>query len=312
MLFGHPSWGIVVRDDGSIYFADLFHEGRGAVWKLSTDGKLSLILCDFHAHQVLLGHDDFVYAAHGEENQVLVRININDQIDTILEVDDYREFSGGNWTRSTTGAIAFGAKNGIWILEDNYELIPFNENCFKWNQNIIEADSISFYATEIGDSSGKILRVFPDRIELFAEDLFKKTGANFDPHAHVLLGLYKDHENSLYVAETSGNRIIKIDPKGKIEEFYKSSDGWSPTGIFRRGDDYYILEYQLQGGVKGPQITRLSQSGQKEIVFNYEEYLTSGSVNDSGRERSRQWIVLPLVLLLALAVSWLKKKKKNG
>ena len=37
LLMAHPSWGIVVDSEENIYFADIFHNGRGSIWKLRKD-----------------------------------------------------------------------------------------------------------------------------------------------------------------------------------------------------------------------------------------------------------------------------------
>ncbi|MEL7534510.1 MAG: hypothetical protein AAFN10_24600, partial [Bacteroidota bacterium] len=47
----HPSWGIVAAPNGDLYFVDVLHHD-GSLWKLSPNGDCSLVLRDFHAHDL--------------------------------------------------------------------------------------------------------------------------------------------------------------------------------------------------------------------------------------------------------------------
>ena len=116
-LSAHPSWGIVVGKNRTVYFADLFHNERGSVWKLSKDGHLELLLSDFHAHNVSLDASGNLVTAHGEGDHTMIRIKTDGSMDTLYHTLDHNQFFGGNCTFSIQGEIIFGIEKFIWKIK---------------------------------------------------------------------------------------------------------------------------------------------------------------------------------------------------
>jgi hypothetical protein len=270
--FSHPSWGIVVNTNGDIYFADIVHNGRGSVWKLSKSGKLDLLLEDFHAHNVSLDSDGNLITAHGEENHTLVRINKNNEIDTIFETFDYQEFNGGNCTYSKDKTIIFGAKNYIWKIGKNQKKEKASNRYFEWNQSVYVDDNGIIYAPDKELDGGAIIQIDIDgKSKIIADNLISILDRPRDKHNDVLLGITKGCDGLIYIAESAGKRIIKINDDSSIETFYKSSGDWFPTGIDFFSGNAFILEYNESLSL-GPRIIEIDESGKPEIIFDYNRY----------------------------------------
>ncbi len=272
-LNAHPAWGIAVDKKRNIYFADIAHNERGSVWKLSNEGKLELLLADFHAHNVSLDADDNLVTAHGEGDHTLVRIGKDSNLDTLYRKLNWDEFFGGNCTYSKNGNIYFVINHYVWKIDPQGILSKHNERRLEWTQTIYVDDDENVYIPEIGECSGYLYKFYPDgKVELLAIDLISNLLRPRMKHMEVLLGITKGCDDNIYIAETAGQRIIKILENGHTETFYKASNGWTPVGIDFFAGDAYILEYRGFSRSKGPRITKITESGEKSVIFNYSEY----------------------------------------
>ena len=59
----------------------------------------------------------------------------------------------------------------------------------------------------------------------------------------VLLGITTDGSGGVYVCETAGERVVKIDD-GKEETWYTGKKGCYPTGLTFKEGVAYILEHK--------------------------------------------------------------------
>ena len=268
----HPAWGIVVDEHRNIYFADIQHHDRGAVWKLSPAGELTLLLTDFHAHNVSLDAAGLLVTAHGEENHTMIRLNTNDVRDTLIHHLDHNTFFGGNCTFSPDGKILFGIGHHFWYIDERGSKQKLSDHYFAWNQTIYADIDGYVYGADIGTGNGTLIEIAPDGTStVLAENLITLTNGSFDPHRDVLLGITKDDRGFLYIAETGGARIVKIIDKNRTETFYSSEPGWIPTGINFHDGDAYILEFGTDGR-QGPRIIKINRSGKISVLFDFEEY----------------------------------------
>ena len=61
---------------------------------------------------------------------------------------------------------------------------------------------------------------------------------------HAVMGAWDDDKGNIYLAIFSGKVVKKIDPTGKVTEFFKSKGKWSPTGgLFDKDGNLWVLEY---------------------------------------------------------------------
>lgn len=267
-LSAHPSWGIEVDRSRNIYFADLTHNGVGTI---TNKGRLIPLLRNFHAHNVNLDKDGNPVAAHGGEPwQRLVRIK-NGKPETIVSVDDWQKFFGGNAAYSKRGNIFFGTKQ-IWQYRKG-KTTAFNSHKFEWIQSLYVDDEEFAYAVDKGINNGTLYRLSKNgAAEILATGLISKLEKPVDIHDVALLGITKGCDGQMYVTESVGRRVIKINYDKTSETFYESEGDWFPTGVDFFSGDAYILEYKSRGTNRGPRITKIDESGKKTEVFNYDTY----------------------------------------
>jgi len=272
-LWAHPSWGIVVDSHRNIYFADIVHNGRGSVWKLSHDGKLSLLLSDFHAHNVCLDNKGRLVTAHGEGDHTMLRLEADGTFDTLVRTQDHNAFFGGNCSYTPQGNIIFGIDNHIWRLDPAGDKYKVSNHYFKWNQSLYADDEGNIYAPDIGDGKGQLVRIDnAGNAEVIANKLITKLDRPYEPHNDILLGVTKGCDGLIYIAEMAGKRIIKINDNEHTSTFYTSTGHWFPTGVDFFAGDAYILEYKDSSGISGPRIVKIDESGNTSVLFDYEGY----------------------------------------
>ena len=262
----HPSYGIVVDKYRNIYFTDITHKGRGSVWKLHNDGKLELLLEDFHAHNISIDAEGNIYTSHGEGTHEMVKISSGEK-ETIYETRDEQKYFGGN-SIYNNGRLLFGISHYIWQIVEGKKS-KLSDHYLEWNQSIYADEEGIVYATDKALNNGSIIRIdLNGNSSVIASDLITKLDRPVDKHNDVLLGITKGCDGFIYVAESAGKRVAKINKDGSNETFYAPKDGWSPVGLDFFSGDAYILEYNLDNN-KGPRITKIKEDGSAEILFEY-------------------------------------------
>jgi hypothetical protein len=92
----------------------------------------------------------------------------------------------------------------------------------------------------------------------------------------LLRGLAVDAAGNVYVAATSGHRLVKITPSGQVTSILTSERPWSPIGVAAKGGHSYILEYTIANGPKTegwrPRIRKLGKS-RREIVMTRTQFI---------------------------------------
>jgi sugar lactone lactonase YvrE len=82
--------------------------------------------------------------------------------------------------------------------------------------------------------------------------------------APSLRGLAVDARGTVYAAASGWRCVIKIAPEGHVETIVKAQTPWSPTGVALRGDDLFILEYHVINDAAHnyvPRVRRLGHNG---------------------------------------------------
>lgn len=283
----------------------------GSVWKLSHDGRLELLLNDFHAHNVSLDKAGNLITAHGENNHTMVRLSQNGTIDTLYHTYNHSEFFGGNCTYSPLGEIVFGANKHLWRINKSGVKEKVSEHAFEWNQTVYADEQGNYYLPDIGDGSGKLYQIDAQgATSLLATNLITRLDRPHDPHADILMGMTKGPEGNLYIAELAGKRIIKVAKNKEPSTFYTSPGNWFPTGIDFFDGDAYILEYKEKGGNAGPRITKVDVSGIATLLFDYDQY-EKGSTPTVAvpYDSNNSWWVYLLIGITLLFV-WISLRKK--
>lgn len=307
-VHAHPAWGIVIDEEENIYFADIFHNGRGSIWKLHKTGELELLLSDFHSHNVSLDTDGFLVTAHGEGHHTLVRLLGNKVTDTLYTSPSFEEFNGGNCTYTIEGDIIFSASNYLWCIDKNGVKSKLSDFRFEWNQTVFSDSKGNVYAPDIGRDNGAVIKIDEHgNGTVVATDLISKLNREYDKHNDVLLGIGKDEIGWLYIAESAGKRIIKFNEQGVQQTFYTSDGDWFPNGITFFNEAAYILEFKMDNGYEGPRITKLSKDGTSEVIFNYDTHKnpnTAETNKEEEKEVNLLWFYMGLsgIIIVVLLI----------
>jgi hypothetical protein len=301
-LAAHPPWGIATDIEGNIYFPDLLHHERGALWKIDKEGELTLMEEDFHAHNVVTDKFGNIYTSHGEEDHYFIRFSPKGKKDTLVRKDNYKEFNGGNCTITKDGKIIFGTENKLWTLDRNGDRIPFSDFEFSWNQALFADEEGNVFATDIKRENGSIIKIPKNgKAEIVAKNLISSKPEQRDLHNDILLGMGKDEAGELYVAETAGKQILKVKSGEKPTTFYKSEKDWTPTAITFRDGIAYILESH-DGMKEGPKITVIQEGKSPKTLFSFPTYFKDALARmetQSYQLRNSFWagmLILPLLL----------------
>ncbi len=306
----HPPWGLVVDNTGTVYFADIFHHERGAVWSVSAAGELTLLFSDFHAHNVSLDANGRLITASGEGDlHYMTRMNPG-SVDTLVFKSDYRQFNGGSTTYSPERGILFGAEGYIWRLNASGQREKVSEYKFAWNQLMFCDEAGTIYAPDIGRGHGQLVQI--DRkgnATVLASDLIAHLDRPVDPHNDILMGIAKDPEGMVYIAELAGQRVLRIDPAGNKSVFYSSQGDWFPTAITFHEGRTYLLEFKTKGKNEGPQVVVMDANGNKRILFNYDQYLKQGKTVNKFKQGQGHSSLLVVSLVLLLFLLWSAKSR---
>jgi len=274
VMTAHPPWGIVIDKEGNIYFPDILRD-EGSIWKLDNKGNIHQLIKDIHAHNVDLDSEGNIITAHGEDPHVLIRINKNGSIDTLLVEHNFRAFFGGNCAWSSNEEVIFGVRENKKLKARNLtgQIRAISDFEFRWNQTIYVDKEGMVYAPDIGVDNGIIVKIdLQGNPEVIAQDLITKLDRPKDNHNDVLLGITKGSDGYIYIAETAGKQILKILEDGSKETFYRSKDEWYPCGIdFFSGDAYILESIHTSEGLAGPRIVKIDESGKKTILFTFDE-----------------------------------------
>ncbi|MEZ4892511.1 MAG: hypothetical protein R3A50_13850 [Saprospiraceae bacterium] len=267
----HPAWGIAIDKDRNIFFADIMHNGRGTVWKLTSEGELVKIFGDFHAHNVSIDAEGNLITAHGEDHHTLLRVSKDGAIDTLFHTLDFHEFFGGNCSYTPRGEIIFGIDKYIWRINAQGKKVKVGDYAIEWNQSVFGDEEGNYYGPNIGTGKSQLIKIDANgKASILAENLIAKHP--FDPHSEVLLGMSKGPDGHLYIAEVAGQRIIKVLDNQQTETYYKADGDWVPTGLCFFEGEAYILEFKSKGRDEGPRITKMDEAGKDTVIFNYDTY----------------------------------------
>ena len=263
-VFAHPGIGIVQDSKGNVFYTDLNH-----VWKISTDGKLSIAVRDVHTHQLHVDAADNLYGEHvwysGEATDkwwyYVWRLSASGELSqAVTPTEGFPE--NNTLVRDENGNSYYAVNSGdaeqIYRQTDSGLTTTFCSHDFqdiRWmkmdekTNRLLVIDLLKLYSV---DPEGNI--------SLISEDLEEtKFSYLFLQDRHKLMGTWSDQEENIYVAVYSGKKIKKISPYGNVSTVYESQGSWSPTGGLIAGDgSMWVLEYSRQNKAR---VVKISKSG---------------------------------------------------
>ena len=316
----HPSYGLEVDSRGNFYFADISKHGRGAVWRWNIhSNRLTLLLSDFHAHNVQLDSLGRLMVANGEDRHYMLRQTGTDRWDTLVDRRNHLDFFGGNCIYLQDGIIVFNRKSQLWQVWKDQPAQPYCDYTFGWSQALY-TNGTAIWATDNELPGGGVIRIDAEcGIDTLATNLITKRDRPHDPHTDILQGMTIGPDGHVFVAEAAGSRIARIFPDGQVTTFFRSPSPWSPTGVTFKRDTAYILEFSHRGTqFKGPQIRVIYPDGRDCVVFNYQNYDLHETIPAGGKKPAKSpwpgallWLFPVIVVLGIIFVRTVHRMQKT-
>jgi sugar lactone lactonase YvrE len=268
----HPSSGIVVDDQGQVFFQDFV---GSAIWKIDAQGKLSKYYGELGGHWMALDREGSFARA---ELRLVKRITPLGAKPALLVaeggapivVNPDRNLYYGH-TLSGGGKVALG----LTRISPDGSQTPFSPDLKK---TLEKMDQGVFGLATGPDGSvyvsswDAVFRVNKEGAVTRVVHPVAVPDCDADPADHKpsnrlpnLRGLAVDAQGTVYAAATSCHRVLKIAPDGKVESILTAERPWSPTGVAVQGGAVYTLEYTNANGGPDegwlPRVRRLGPDG---------------------------------------------------
>jgi hypothetical protein len=254
--------GIVAGDDGTVYFADSFHN---TVWQISPGGRVSPFLTGRSGRSLQLDDRGNIYGTHQEQRGrvALWRADpaglVTELHRTSLWPDHNHAFAVGDGGR-IIGWSGGRRRSGVqlWRGEpDSQQLLAGSA----WGFRDGRGDAARFFAigamahTATGDlivtSGATVRRICRDGVvtTIAADDPLLLPRTNllsrlFGQRESHLSGVAHAANGDIYVANSARGTLVRIGSDGRTSNALVSEAGWTPTGVaVAPGGVVYVLEY---------------------------------------------------------------------
>jgi sugar lactone lactonase YvrE len=268
----HPSSGIVVDQQGQVFFQDI---GGGVIWKIDAQGKLTKYYDKLGGHWMAL--DGRGVFSRGDL-KLVKRITPNGAKPTLLVADGGAPIVvnpdgnlyyghvllGGGGVGVGLTRISPGGEQTLFSPDLSRTLEKTDDGVFGLASGPNDSVYVSTWdaVLKVNKDGAVTTVVHPVVVNDCDEDHADHKPSNRLPY---LRGLAVDDRGMVYAAATSCHRLLKIAPDGKIESVLKAERPWSPTGVAAQGGDVYVLEYTNANGGPDegwmPRVRRLARDG---------------------------------------------------
>ena len=251
----HPGVGIVMDSKGNVYYTDLTH-----VWKISTDGTLSIAVKNVHTHELYIDSGDNLYGEHewyqGEAtdkwgNYVWCLTPEGEWMKTIPDVEGFldnntlvRDPEGNSYWVDRSGDHQLLKKqsvNGESLLVTDHDFDDIRWMYYSVHDgNLYVVDHLKLKKVT---SAGQV-RVIADNL---------KEGNN--PFGvsdrHYVYGVWTDHKMNVYVAVYGSGEVKKISANGITSTVFESGMFWAPCGGLTAPDGtQWIMEFSKRNNTR--------------------------------------------------------------
>lgn len=289
----HPSWAIVVDSRNRIYVSDL-----EKIWKIDADGKISIFV-ERHTHEFTLDRDDNLI---GEElhyepstqkyTAALWKITPGGEFSFVLAPTENPPKGISIW-KNAAGATFFSGQTEtepteFYLLKRNADgrvkVLFGDERKVLAHRQILPyvyggiafaADGAVYFKNR--EAIWKVAA--DDKISVVAD---KQNLASSAPNP-MFFGLAVDGENNVFTADFNGKSVLKIAPDKKISVIYKSEQDWSPTGVYERNKNLYVLESKNMPPRSNPvtRVRKIAADGRVSTVATIGATQTNPTANSS-------------------------------
>ena len=248
----HPGTGIVEDAQGNIYYTDLEQ-----VWRLAPDGSRTVAVPGVHTHELHLDSAGNLYGEHswyeGEAtNRWGHRVWRRSPGGAIANVvpptagfrTDYsfvRDSAGNMYSADGEGRIVRRSPNGTRALVSGRK--------FGEVRSILASPDGVLHLIAGGD----LWRVERDGgARVLASGLSEQIVTQpFVNERHRIMGLWSDPRGNVYAAIWGGQKVKRIDPRGRVTVAARSTCPWSPSGgLVARDGRLWLLEYSVDNAVR--------------------------------------------------------------
>jgi sugar lactone lactonase YvrE len=268
----HPSSGIVVDQQGQVFFQDIV---AGAIWKIDPQGHLTKFHDKMGGHWMALDGDGSFSRA---DLKLVKRITPSGARPTLLVAD-----GGAPIVVNPDGNLYYGhvllhggqVGVGLTRVSPDGKHTLFSPDLKKTLEKTDDGvfglasgpDGTLYVST--WDAVLKVTRdgtvttvVHPVVVQDCDEDHADHKPSNRLPYVR---GLAVDAQGTVYAAATSCHLVLKIVPDGKVETVLRAERPWSPTGVAVHGEAVYVLEYTNANGGPDegwrPRVRRIGRDG---------------------------------------------------
>lgn len=326
--FAHPSWAIVADDKNQVYVSDL-----EKIWKIDARGAVS-VFSERHTHEMTLdsggnltGEDLHYEPATRKFTSALWKITPNGEFSYILAPTDAPPKGISIWKNASGATFYFGQTDAeprenfllkrtasgevAVLLGDRQKALQHRQIVPYSFAGMTFAPDGSLYVKN-ADTVWKVTT--NDAVSVF---LTKEQMSAIAPKM-MLFGLAVDAENNVYTTDHNNKKTLKIAPDKKISVVFQTEPNWSPTGVFYRNKNLYVLEYKSapSGGKPVVRVQRIAADGKVSTLVTIGENKTaapivsvSGDANKPGEQTFKS--CAPIGLALAVAAGLLIGKEND-
>ena len=255
--FAHPASGIVVDDQGRIYF--LFD----SLYRIDPSGKLSVVQENTGGHWLALdakgafAHATLKIYKRATADGAIPALIYGDGAPLVIGLDGnlYYGSNGSQEDSFPAGAMTVArmsphGEQGLFSPSLKQTLSRFNDGITGLASG---PDGSIYAATWKGiiklSKDGSIAQIMhPVAVKDCDSDPADHNPANAS--SPLFRGLGVDADGNVYVAATSCHRVVRITPRGEVTSILISERPWSATGVAVSGKDVYVLEYTNANGSK--------------------------------------------------------------
>lgn len=284
----HPASGIVVGEDGQVYFADTGH----GIWRIDRQGRLSSLgEPAFHFLAIdrrdrftqrdfdPLARDDVVVLGRRPTLLVGSSYPVTVGSDGAFYYPTVRSPGRVRIMRMLPGEPAARFADLPAIKETNADGKEFDA---EWVRGLAAGPNGSLYYSELKavrriSDNGTVTTVAEDVRVAECEHPPAATEVRLEPG---LYGLDVAPDGTVFVAATVCSAVVRITPRGETSVVLRATDRWTPHGVAVFGEDLYVLEYDLVPTERRedwfPRVRKLTADGTVSIVAEVDQKKRDG------------------------------------
>lgn len=256
-----PGVGVVVDRRGNIYYTDL-----SQVWKINVKGEKKVVVPNVHTHELYIDHQDNLYGEHlwyeggatDTWRHYVWNLTPKGKIEKVSPdtegfLSNY-SFVRDHWGRmywadrtSKCSRVVRRNKDGSKIKLGNECAIDMGRIISAWNGSIFYIDNFDLKKIDIDGKHTLTL----------AKNLYEKNGDhNAEAGRLVIMGIWADITNNVYVAVYAEGAVKMVTPRGQVTTVAVSHYGWAPTGgLVDPKGNLWVLECSKSNEVRLRKVT---------------------------------------------------------